>query len=395
MTELTPVIDPVLYQFATDRQAEYLRAIEKHNGNQSSAAKELGVKPQVVSVAFRSVRQKASKRGWSPDHDMTQIAPEGFGIKGTSTLYDEDGKVKIQWVKTQIDADKQLQIIADTIKSMCDTMPRLEALPPPANTVSDLLNVYTMTDCHMGMLAWDKETGADWDLDIAERTLTGCFAAMLDSAPRAESCVVAQLGDFLHYDGLEAITPTSGHILDADSRFGKLVSAAARTLRGLIDMALARHEKVYILMAEGNHDMASSVWLRTMFGMLYEDEPRIEMIHSENPYYTMQFGKTMLGWHHGHKKGLDPSTALMFATRNAKMFGNTLHRYIHFGDKHHWAGKEVAGFYLEQHPTLASADAYAARGGWDSHSRACAIVYHKQHGEVGRYTVNPGMVGIS
>jgi hypothetical protein len=395
MSELTPIIDPVLYQFATDRQAEYLRAIEKHNGNQTRAAKDFGVNPQVVHMALKSVRVKATKRGWSPDHDMTAIAPEGYAIKGTSTLYDDEGKVKIQWVKTQVDLEKQLEIVQQVIRSMCDTMPRLEAMPPPIETNTDLLNVYTMTDCHMGMLAWKKETGAAWDLEIGERVLTACFAAMLNSSPAADQCVVAQLGDFLHYDGMEAITPTSGHILDADSRFGKLVAVAARCLRNLVDMALAKHATVYVLMAEGNHDMASSVWLRTMFSMLYENEPRVQMIESENPYYTMQFGKTMLGWHHGHKKGLDPSTGLMFATRNPKMFGDTEHRYIHFGDKHHWAGKEVAGFYLEQHPTLASADAYAARGGWDSNSRACAIVYHREHGEAARYTVNPGMVGLA
>lgn len=392
MSELNPVIDPVLYRFCTPRQKEYLDAIEKTGGNQSEAARAMGVSPQVVQTAFKSVKQKATRRGWAPESDMTIPTPDGYKVKGTSTLYDPDGNVKIQWVKTNEDRERQLKIMEEIIAGMCHDVIRLEALPPPTGTNDDLLNVYTMTDCHMGMLAWDQETGQDWDLTIAEKTLTGCFAAMVDRSPDASSCIISQLGDFLHYDGLEAITPTSGHILDADSRFGKLVASAVRTLRGLVDMALAKHDKVYILMAEGNHDMASSVWLRVMFAALYENEPRIEMIHSESPYYAHQFGKTMLGWHHGHKKGLDPSTALMFATRNSQMFGDTEYRYIHFGDKHHHAAKEVAGFYLEQHPTLAAADAYAARGGWDSLQRAVAITYHKDFGEAARYTVTPAMV---
>lgn len=395
MTKHT-VVDPKFYDFATERQKEYLRAIEE-TGSRRAAAKKMGVASQVVDQAYNAVKKRAAKQGWSPDHDMVQTVPDGFLVKGTSTYYRKDEETgdwdpKGQWVKSAVDRERQIEIIEETIKAMCETMPRLEALPAPDLTMPDLLNVYTMTDCHMGMLAWKDETGADWDLEIGEKVLTGCFAHMIDSSPAAESCVVAQLGDFLHYDGLEALTPTSGHILDADSRFGKLVAVAARTLRGLVDMALAKHKHVYVLMAEGNHDMASSVWLRTMFAMLYENEPRVTMIHHESPYYAMQWGRTMIGWHHGHKKGLDPSTGLMFAERNKEMFGTTDWRYIHFGDKHHWAGKEVAGFYLEQHPTLAAPDAYAARGGWDSKQKVVSITYHNVHGEACRFTTHPAML---
>ncbi len=33
----------------------------------------------------------------------------------------------------------------------------------------ELLNLYVLTDVHIGMKAWREETGADWDLNIAER----------------------------------------------------------------------------------------------------------------------------------------------------------------------------------------------------------------------------------
>ena len=33
--------------------------------------------------------------------NMNRVAPEPFIVKGTSTLYDADGKAKLQWVKTR------------------------------------------------------------------------------------------------------------------------------------------------------------------------------------------------------------------------------------------------------------------------------------------------------
>lgn len=384
--------DALLKVSRTEKQRETVRNVRDHGFKETAKIMKRSERP--IYDMINRLEELAITRGYSDEADREAKAPEGYFVKGKSTYFDRDGKIRGQWVKTQVDQDKRLQLITNIVEHICQDVTPLDALPPPVEVEDDLCNVYTMTDCHMGMLAWDKEAGKDWDLKIGEKVLTGCFASMVDKAPKAKTAVVAQLGDFLHYDSLIPLTPTSGHILDADSRAEKMVTIAVDVLIRLVKMALAKHEEVHVLMAEGNHDMYGSIYLRVLFRKLFENEPRVKLIYSANPYYTMQFGKVMLCWHHGHKKGLDPSTALMFAERNSKMFGETEHRYIHFGDKHHWAGKEVAGFYLEQHPSLATADAYAARGGWDSRQRAEAITYHREYGQAARVTVTPAMIGL-
>lgn len=394
----TPVIDEVLYRFATDRQAEYLRAIETADGNRAEAARALGVKPQTVDDALKAVKNKAAKRGWveAPTGvHKTFAIPDGYKLKGRSTYIGRDGEPRGEWVKTDTDRERQYELMLEAIKGLTDTIQPIDPLPGPTEeTLSDLATIYTMTDSHIGMLAWGRETGADWDLNIAEKVLTSCFADMVRRSPAAETCVIAQLGDWMHYDSLEAVTPTSRNILDADSRAGKMVAVATRTLRSLVDMALAKHKVVHLLIAEGNHDLFGSLMLRTAFRMLYENEPRVILIESENPYYAMQFGNNMWAWHHGHKKGLDASTALFVADMYSEIFGQTLYRTLFFGDKHHKAVKELAGFTLEQLGTLAANDAYAIRGGWKSHQYAEAIIFHKLLGEAGRVRTNPAMVGF-
>jgi hypothetical protein len=112
----------------------------------------------------------------------------------------------------------------------------------PGETKPELCNVYTLTDCHLGALAWHREGGADWDVKIAERMLVAAFEQMVNSAPAAKVGLIAQLGDFLHSDGMLPVTPTNGHILDQDGRFSKIVGAALRVLRRIVDFALERHE---------------------------------------------------------------------------------------------------------------------------------------------------------
>lgn len=381
-----------LREFATtDRQREYIDAILKY-GNVAAAARALNVSTNAVAEPIRLIKARAAKKGWSPDHDMRKPVPDGFGIRGHSTLYDKDGNVKIQWVKTQVDNERQLELMHEVITTLMEDVPRLLPMGCSGDQLnSDLLNQYTITDYHMGMLAWHKETGDDWDINIAKKVLHGCFQQMIASAPAAETCIINQLGDFMHFDGMAPVTPTSGNVLDVDGRFSKIVKATILTLREIIDMALAKHKHVHVLMAEGNHDPVSSIWLRQVFSMLYENEPRVTVDTSVSPYYAHQFGNTALFYHHGHLSK-NASLPLLFATDFAKMWGDTTKRYIHTGHRHHVEVKEHPGATVHQHPTLAAKDAYAARGGWRAERRANCITYHKEYGEVGSNTVSPEMI---
>lgn len=315
----------------------------------------------------------------------------GQQIKGVSTLVDPQGNVKAQWVKTTRDEAMQHAMMHAAALALADEIPRAAPLAGPAHTIDELLNQYTITDYHLGMLAWGEETGDDWDTQIAEDLLVDWFSAAIALAPAAKTGVFAQLGDFLHWDGLEAVTPTSKHVLDADTRFQKLVRVAIRVIRRVVDMLLAKHENVIVLMAEGNHDIASSTWLRELFWALYEHEPRIVVITNPDPYYCIEHGQTALFYHHGHKKKFD-QLETVFVAKFREIFGRTKHAYAHTGHLHHDVVKETNLMILEQHRTLAASDAHASRGGWMSGRDAKVITYHSEFGEVGRLRLSDKMV---
>lgn len=379
-----------LEPFATEAELRYIAAYQK-TGSYRKAAEELAVGPDVVRIGLKRLEARAARLGHAPGHFVNGTAP-GYAMGKVTVQRNADGGVERTWERQSPDQLRMREAMQAAAEAMAEELPRVSpTIPPVARPREDLMNVYTLTDCHIGMLAWHREGGENWDLDIAETTLVKAFEAMIDQSPAADTAVVNQLGDFLHSDGLLPVTPTSGHILDQDGRFSKLVKVAIRVLRKIIDRALVRHNNVVVVLAEGNHDMASSVWLRHMFTALYENEPRLRVVDSELPYYVIEHGKTMLGFHHGHIKKPD-LVAPVFAAQYAPVWGRTVYRYAHLGHQHHYYEKEHNGMTVSQHPTLAARDAYASRGGWFAARATNCITYHSEFGQVARTTVTPEMV---
>jgi hypothetical protein len=241
------------------------------------------------------------------------------------------------------------------------------------------------------MKSWHEETGADWDTSIAEDLLVRWFAAAIDQSPPAATGLLAILGDFLHWDGMDAKTPESGHLLDADTRFSKLIRVTIRVVRRVMLMLLEKYPDVHVKAAEGNHDPASSAWLREMLYFFYEDEPRVTVEVSPDPYYCYEHGKTALFFHHGHKRKVG-NVDSVFVAKFREVFGRTKHAFAHMGHLHSADVKETNLMIVEQHRTLAAPDAYASRGGWISGRDAQVITYHREYGHIGRVVISPEMV---
>ena len=280
-------IDENLIQYATPRQREILEAIREHgSGRKAGAALKLDI--GYPAVVYKAVQKRAARMGYAPDFDMKHPVPDGFIAKGVSTYYNKEGKPAGQWVKSSIDEERQRDIMTATIEAMCLDLKPVAPIAAPENVLGHLLQLYPFYDYHVGMHAWHKEGGADWDLKIAEETGVAAMQSLVASAPAAGTAIIDIGGDWMHYDGHAPVTPTHGHILDADGRFAKMVDVSIRLIRQMVSLALQKHESVTLLIQEGNHDLASSLWLRKMFACLYENEPRVTVHDSELPYYAIQ-----------------------------------------------------------------------------------------------------------
>jgi UDP-2,3-diacylglucosamine pyrophosphatase LpxH len=368
----------------TDEQV--IAALEQH-GSINKAASALGV----ARSTMQSYAKRAALRGYSPKHDMTRTVPEGFVVKGVSTLYDREGKVAGQWVKSTRDGEAQAAIMSAAREAFAEGLPKVAPTPATGRTwLRNLLTVYPIGDPHFGMYSWAEETGEDWDLPTAERIHCGAMASLVDSSPATEQALIVNLGDALHYDSMAAVTPHSGHMLDADGRYAKMVRVAVKVIRQCIASALTKHRRVHVINAPGNHDETGALWLSVALAHIYANEPRVAIETSPSLFLYYRWGKVLLGIHHGHTCKPDKLPGVMACDR-AKDWGETEHRFWLMGHVHHASMREFAGVTVESFNTLAAKDAYATNGGWRSGRSMQSLVFHKEHGEVARSKVHAAM----
>jgi hypothetical protein len=383
-------VDIALLEWATPTQVNYIHHINEFK-NLTKAASEFNVTRQTIQNSIKGLQARAAKSGYSPQHDMVKPVPEPYIVKGVSTYYNKEGKPAGQWVKSSLDNQKYQDMLFSAIEGFKDEIPKQELILAPISSNDKLLNCYVITDFHLGMLSWGVETGADWDIKIAEDLLIKWFTQAVAQSPNAETAIFAQLSDFLHFDGMYAVTPASKHLLDVDSRFAKLVRVAIRVLRQVINMLLQKHKYVHVKMLDANHDPVSQIWLREWFSVMYENNPRVTVDKEPSPYNVYEFGNTALFFHHGHKKKIS-EVSTVFVAKFREIYGRTKYAYAHTGHLHSIDVKENNMMIVEQHRTLAAPDAYSARGGWISGRDAKVITYHTEFGEVSRLTINSDML---
>lgn len=338
-------------------------------------------------------RSKLAKSGIGHGNEgIKKLVPDGYLVKGTSTMIDAEGKEKIRWVKTSVDNERLEILLEQAREAFCSEIPKCEEVKHSwKDTNPDLMTLYPIFDIHIGMMAHRHESGENYDTATAEKLMGSYFDHAISVSPASEKAVILVGGDYLHSDGLEAVTPASGHCLDQDSRYAKLVYIAIRSIRGAVEKMLKKHKSVDIQIIEGNHDQSGMIWLRAAMAAFYENESRVFVDVSPAIMHKTRFGSTLLGYTHGHTMKKAEGRLAAMATDYRKDFGECEFVYCHSGHFHHATVTECTLGIDEVHPALASKDAYAARGGWRSYRQAAAIVYHKEFGEVGRHIYRPGM----
>lgn len=356
----------------------------------SKVAISLGKDDSTARRSIRLVKARAAQAGVSFENGMFgESVPEGFQLT-KSKVHIKDGSLFQRWDCVEQDKAYAQQAVLDAISESCSGLTQAPRVAQPKKVTSNLLNLYTIADLHIGLYAWARESGEDYTTPIAKEMLWTCFSQMLDSMPPAESCIIANLGDFIHYDGLLSQTPAHHNVLDSDSRYQKLAEVALDLQIWMVETALKKHKRVHIVNVEGNHDEAGTPWLKVAMSRIFSKNPRVSVDVNPAPYHATLHGETMLAWHHGHKRKDKDLSALFSADPKFRaMWGMAKRAYIHTGHLHSQSVLELPGAVVERHPTLAARSSYEARGGWQSHRGAKAICYDNKGNETMRVTVVP------
>jgi hypothetical protein len=372
--------------YASPKQLIYLKAIEEH-GSIRKAAVALGMKSdRGLRESMKQLRKKAAISGYAPEADMVHKAPEPFIVKGVSTYYDKEGQPAGQWVKTSLDQQQYLEAIKGAIGAFYEELPPLiRPLAPAANVETDIIPWIQIGDAHLGMIAYESETGNSFDISICEREICAAFAIMVAELPgHYERIVVNDLGDFTHYENMGGVTEASRHALDCDGRFSKMIKSYSRIMRFIIELVSTKADTVDVIINQGNHSRTNDFWMAELLKVAYAQSNHVNILDNDSVFIGYRMGKTFVMTHHSDK--CKPANLANVMTTDFKEdYGQTDFHYIDIGHIHH-------GMVMKEHPNctveswnqLANHDKWAFEFGYRSRQSISVVYRSRTYGEVGR-----------
>ena len=328
------------------------------------------------------------------EQDVDRLSNKNRKLYGALTLArDENSALRRESrkeVRNEASEEAQAEIVAKALDGVIDRIDsKYEAKELPLNVISnsDLMTMYPYTDLHVGLLALKEVSGYDFDLKIAEQWVLASMEHLVQVSPNSETCLIAEMGDFLHAENDDNRTK-SGHSLDVDTRHSKIIEVAFNLMISLIEKALTKHKYVKFLSISGNHSENSSHYLKAVVKAYFRNEPRVQVIEDSRLHQYYQFGKVLLGYHHGHATRDSTKLVECMLEDNLPIISDTKYRYWHIGHLHSnnkFLAKEDAFCSIEIHKNLPPRDAWAAGAGFRGNiGQVKSITYHKDFGEIGR-----------
>ncbi|MDI6027036.1 hypothetical protein QBK99_12630 [Corticibacterium sp. UT-5YL-CI-8] len=349
----------------------------------------LGTEPVLPGFAIKSVASKVGD-AWvkqTKEHGAPFEVPQGHTTKGVSALVDAEGRTIQQWIKTSREQESRdaLELaIHEAFDRHAGTAWRL---PEPTSVHADLLTIYPIVDLHLGLYAWGRETGADYDTEIASGLLRQSVANLVARSAASQVAIILDMGDYYHADDSRNQTKRSGNPLDVDTRYARVLQIGVELTVECIELALQKHQHVIYRKLPGNHDDETSLMLAIALAAWFRNEPRVTVDTDPGRFFKHTHGKVMIAATHGDMLRMGDMAGFM-AANWPRDWGATEFRYAYTGHVHHDRVKSGGGVRAESFNTLAAKDAWHAASGYVSARSAVSITMHKDMGEIDRLTVN-------
>lgn len=353
----------------------------RETGSYVAAATALGINEANVR---RSV-ERAVRRGLTGEFKGGTLPP-GYLMGKVTVQYNEDGTVKNEWQRQQPDIAEVNRIIDELIETMGSEITPLPEIILPAQFVQyepGWVTLYPVVDVHLGLYAWAKESGANYDLEIAKGQFLASVSKLINMSPFSSEALIVVLGDFFHADNNRAETEHSHNHLDVDGRHDKVLHLGTELIIWMIDMALQKHEHVTVHVQRGNHDPYASKALSMALWFRYLDNPRVSVDRSPVDLWHFQWGKTMLSFTHGDKIKAENMPGAM-AAYAPEIWGSTLYRYGYSGHYHKSRkgplSDEANGAKWEIFPAFTAKDEWNYSMGHSAQREIVSITFDKNEG---------------
>lgn len=256
------------------------------------------------------------------------------------------------------------------------------------------LAVFGLMDVHFGKLAWSKETGENYDLEIAAESLKNSVIDLVDECgnKNIQKIVIPFGNDWMHVDN-RVNTTTMGTPQDVDGRFSKVLATAIDSAVWAVEY-LSNVADVQVELIPGNHDRTISECLCHIIKARFHNNKNISVNIDPKTRKYVRFGTNLIGLAHGDLVKPDKLPLLM-PTESKKDWAETdCHEWIigHGHRSQKWTTLDTdtqSGVVVRQLRALTKTDLWHYDHGYCGQSPAAEVYFYgEKRGYAGHAVVN-------
>lgn len=364
----------------TERQKE-IHSLLLNGATTQDLVKELGITPRAIRDHVLTIKNK----GYSvhPENVSEKIGYVAGKITSHQILNEETGEFieRQRWVREHPEQLLMEEFMVLLENKVIGKFPEIKC---KNNSKSEQSLIIPIGDPHLGMLAWGKETGEDYDLQIGRDIHFNYIIDHIDSAKNPECIYILPLGDLLHSDSRLSKTEKSGHVLDTDTRYFKIVEVVENLLIDIITYAAQKSPRVIFSAVQGNHDWHGSMWISRLLRQAFKNTQHIEIDVRPQKQRYFEYHNNLFGITHGDTERKISNLAAIMSHDEREAWGRTQHHYWYTGHIHQQKIHEFPSCVVESFNTLAPKDSYASEYAYRSRRKLTSIILDRQAGEVER-----------
>lgn len=244
----------------------------------------------------------------------------------------------------------------------------------------DCLYVLNLQDLHLSKLAWHRESGADYDINLAKQAYKDAIKDLMFKAPchRIEEVLMIAGSDYFQSD-TDKSTTTAGTYVDSDGRLAKAFEEGCALLTDTAEM-LAEKYKVKIVVIPGNHDEQTSQFMGCYLSAWFRHHPNITIDNEPKSRKYHAYGKVLLGLVHGHREKLKDLPLIMMRENQARISSFKYQEWL-TGHRHIEQTDEMHGIKVRTCNALCAPDQWHFAQGYVGTLRTSqGLLYNKTHG---------------
>ncbi len=373
-----------------EKDPEWLQEIqEKQTGTEQQ---EEGVKKETRSdttiehtliLKDRFTNEKQLARFCNIDLKLWKAEKITANEWNTSALY-TCWQFKVTWRRIEgLSVDHILDAIREVNTQKPLMLPKYEAKGHGSVAIE-----VSIPDLHLGRLAWEHESGANYDVKIAYREWIKAhqYFSQLSGVYDIDTVLLPLGNDYFNVDNA-AKTTTNGTSQDEDGRWQRSFQYGYKAAVDAIEIYRALGFKVIVKIIPGNHDWERNYYLGFALGIAYKACQEVEIDNGPAPRKYFVYGRNMVGFSHGDKDKSEIKH--VYQSEMRKYMAQCDNIEMHLAHLHQERVTEQNGsVILRVIPSLAQRSAWETGKGYSGNRRAQAFVWHKTNGllDINYYT---------